>query len=89
MKAGHWCVFSSCTRYDAELQSWSEGLVQALLKQICQQDNLVPSATSDDSISEQGQAPTSNYSTCVRHWIVFDAPLQGSWLPPLYHVSCL
>lgn len=74
-------------RYDPTLQSWTEGLVLTLLKQIYQQHNEENFKSNTGSDGSNDQVSLTGSNAVTRHWMVFDGPLQGSWLPPLYHVS--
>jgi len=82
---------------------WAEGLIQHILfsqiasqQQQQQQQSLHPDAIGNSSSLSFSSTPPSqtlttsigpNVSTSVRHWMVFDGPLEGAWLHPIYSVS--
>ncbi len=79
-------------RYDNATQSWSEGLLQnILLKQIIPQSQPQQQLTGSDTQSSVASTPNSPSfamgASYTRNWIVFDGPLVGDWLVPIYSVS--
>lgn len=94
--------------YDTAQQSWTEGLLQNLIKTISLQlyeeitvpSSAIPTTGSNGNInalqtpssphppdSQRDQASDSRLQSVVRHWLVFDGPLQGDWLSPIDCVS--
>jgi hypothetical protein len=76
-------------RYDPLAQSWSEGLIQHLMKQIQPSQDDHSSIPSSSNLHSTSQPSASNASTLTRHWMVFDGSLQGSWLQPIHYVCVI